>query len=123
MTAVSWKAAPFKDLETRGFVLAPSFLSPEELTLHRNEFEQQPVDTDNRNYNLSPVRGRAHDAIVERVKEVLALVAASTDLRPDFPMGGSYFATRRGMSYLMTSTQTPVETLVANYLRKRGLVR
>ncbi|MEX2176449.1 MAG: DUF58 domain-containing protein [Pirellulaceae bacterium] len=37
--------------------------------------------------------------------------------------GAREFCTRRGMTYLMTSTQTPVETLVANYLRKRGLVR
>ena len=37
--------------------------------------------------------------------------------------GSREFCTRRGMNYLMTSTQTPVETLVANYLRKRGLVR
>lgn len=40
-----------------------------------------------------------------------------------FVDGAREFCTRRGMSYLMTSTQTPVETLVANYLRKRGLVR
>jgi uncharacterized protein (DUF58 family) len=37
--------------------------------------------------------------------------------------GAREFCTRRGMSYLMTSTETPVETLVANYLRKRGLVK
>ena len=37
--------------------------------------------------------------------------------------GAREFCTRRGMNYLMTSTETPVETLVANYLRKRGLVR
>jgi uncharacterized protein (DUF58 family) len=37
--------------------------------------------------------------------------------------GARDFCTRRGMNYLMVSTQTPVETLVANYLRKRGLVR
>lgn len=33
------------------------------------------------------------------------------------------FCTRRGMNYLMTSSATPVEQLVGNYLRKRGLVR
>ncbi|MEX0818326.1 MAG: DUF58 domain-containing protein [Pirellulaceae bacterium] len=33
------------------------------------------------------------------------------------------FCTRRGMSYLMTSTEMPVEQLVSNYLRQRGLVR
>lgn len=37
--------------------------------------------------------------------------------------GAKEFCTRRGMSYLMTSTETPVEQLVSNYLRQRGLVR
>ena len=37
--------------------------------------------------------------------------------------GAREFCARRGMNYLMTSTETPVEKLVANYLRKRGLVR
>lgn len=40
-----------------------------------------------------------------------------------FVDGAREFCTRRGMNYLMVSTQTPAETLVANYLRKRGLVR
>ena len=33
------------------------------------------------------------------------------------------FCTRRGMSYVMTSSSVPVEQMVANYLRQRGLVR
>ena len=37
--------------------------------------------------------------------------------------GARDYCTRRGMNYLMTSTDTPVETLVLNYLRQRGLVR
>jgi uncharacterized protein (DUF58 family) len=37
--------------------------------------------------------------------------------------GAREFCARRGMTYLMTSTETPVDKLVANYLRKRGLVR
>jgi uncharacterized protein (DUF58 family) len=40
-----------------------------------------------------------------------------------FVDGARDFCTRRGMTYLMVNTETPVETLVANYLRKRGLVR
>jgi uncharacterized protein (DUF58 family) len=40
-----------------------------------------------------------------------------------FVDGAREFCTRRGMSYLMVSTETPVEMLVGNYLRKRGLVR
>lgn len=37
--------------------------------------------------------------------------------------GAREFCARRGMNYLMTSTETPVDKLVANYLRRRGLVR
>ena len=40
-----------------------------------------------------------------------------------FVDGAREFCTRRGMNYLMANTNVPVETLVGNYLRKRGLVR
>lgn len=40
-----------------------------------------------------------------------------------FVGGAREFCTRRGMNYLMTSTERPVEQLVSNYLRQRGLVR
>ena len=40
-----------------------------------------------------------------------------------FIEGAREFCTRRGMNYLMTNTQRPVEELVLNYLRRRGLVR
>ena len=37
--------------------------------------------------------------MAERVNEVLALVNAGTDLRVDLPLGGSFFATRRGIQF------------------------
>lgn len=37
--------------------------------------------------------------------------------------GAREYCTRRGMSYVMASTDTPLEQLVSSYLRKRGLVR
>ncbi len=40
-----------------------------------------------------------------------------------FVNGAREFCARRGVSYVMASSQTPVEDLVATYLRKRGLVR
>src|SRR6476620_10303212 len=40
-----------------------------------------------------------------------------------FVDGAKEYCTRRGMNYLMTSTETPVDKLVGTYLRKRGLVR
>jgi uncharacterized protein (DUF58 family) len=37
--------------------------------------------------------------------------------------GAREFCTRRGMTYVMTNTDTPVDQLVSHYLRQRGLVR
>ena len=51
--------------------------------------------------------------LLERYKRTLA----------SFVDGAREFCTRRGMSYLLANTNVPVETLVGNYLRKRGLVR
>jgi uncharacterized protein (DUF58 family) len=51
--------------------------------------------------------------LLDRYKRTLA----------SFLDGARDFCNRRGMNYLMVSTETSVETLVANYLRRRGLVR
>lgn len=40
-----------------------------------------------------------------------------------FVSGAQEYCTRRGMHYLMANTSVPVEQLVSNYLRRRGLVR
>ncbi|MCA9235661.1 MAG: DUF58 domain-containing protein [Planctomycetales bacterium] len=40
-----------------------------------------------------------------------------------FTRGAQDFCTRRGMHYLLANTQTPVADLVAQQLRRRGLVR
>jgi hypothetical protein len=40
-----------------------------------------------------------------------------------FINGAKEYCTRRGIMYIMTSTENPVETLVSSYLRQRGLVR
>ena len=37
--------------------------------------------------------------------------------------GAREFCNRRGLNYLMTSTETPVDKLVGSYLRTRGLIR
>ncbi len=51
--------------------------------------------------------------LLERYKRTLA----------GFIDGAREFCTRRGISYVMASTETPVDRLVGNYLRRRGLVR
>ncbi len=40
-----------------------------------------------------------------------------------FVEGAQQFCARRGIHYLLANNQTPIETLVASHLRKRGLVR
>lgn len=51
--------------------------------------------------------------LLDRYKRTLA----------SFIDGAREFCTRRGMNYVMASTDTPVDKLVASYLRRRGLVR
>ncbi len=51
--------------------------------------------------------------LLDRYKRTLA----------SFIDGAREFCTRRGMKYVMASTETPVDKLVASYLRRRGLVR
>jgi hypothetical protein len=93
------RSADVTGLETRGFVLIPSFLSEGELELCRSDYARRPVNASNRNYNLSPVEGDAHEMVLGRVQEVLALVRAGTNLCVNHPMGGSYFATGRGVEF------------------------
>jgi uncharacterized protein (DUF58 family) len=52
-------------------------------------------------------------ALIKRYRETLA----------HFTSGVRDFCTRRGMNYLLADTRLPVDQLVGNYLRKRGLVR
>jgi hypothetical protein len=40
-----------------------------------------------------------------------------------FVEGAREFCNRRGIAYLLANTNVPVQTLVTNYLRQRGLVR
>ena len=40
-----------------------------------------------------------------------------------FVEGAREYCLRRGMSYMMINTETPIEQLVTSYLRQRGLVR
>ena len=51
--------------------------------------------------------------LIQRYKQNLAAYQA----------GLQEFCNRRGISYLMTSNQTPFDRLVLSYLRQRGLVR
>lgn len=51
------------------------------------------------------------------------LLARYKETLEAFTAGASEFCGRRGMNYLLTSTDRPVEELMTTWLRKRGLVR
>ena len=63
------------------------------------------------------------DADVAEITVSRPLLAKYKRTLATFVDGTREYCTRRGMSYLMTSSDTPVEQLVSNYLRQRGLVR
>ena len=63
------------------------------------------------------------DADVAEITVSRPLLSKYKRTLASFVDGAKEYCTRRGMSYLMTSSDTPVEQLVSNYLRQRGLVR
>jgi uncharacterized protein (DUF58 family) len=65
----------------------------------------------------------AEDADVAEVTVSRPLLDRYKRTLAAFVDGARDYCTRRGMNYLMTSTETPVDRLVGTYLRKRGLVR
>lgn len=89
----------WNELETRGFIHIPGFLSQDELASIRADYADQPVDPGNRNYALSAATERGVGPIRHRIDEVLAAVSSNTSLKLDFVIGGTYFATKRGIVF------------------------
>jgi hypothetical protein len=88
-----------KGLETRGFVVVPSFLSEAEARAYGEDFATRPVHADNHNYNLSIASGTALETVLGRVKEMLGQVRTVTNVRANLPTGAVYFATERGVKF------------------------
>jgi hypothetical protein len=93
-SGVNWE-----DLETRGFVHIPAFLSPDELAACRADYAEQPVDAGNRNYELATASERGVGPVRHRIIEVLTAVNANTRLNVDQILDGTYFATTRGIVF------------------------
>ena len=90
----------FRDLQSKGFVVVPGFLTPPELAGLRADFNTQPV-APNSNYRLTDMSPAAAAGMRQRVLEVLGRVQATTDLKVDLPRSGQYFATgaKRGIYF------------------------
>lgn len=63
------------------------------------------------------------DGDVAEITVSAPLLARYRQTLAAFVDGAREFCARRGINYLMTGNQVPVEQLIATYLRKRGLVR
>jgi hypothetical protein len=65
----------------------------------------------------------SEDGDVAEITVSAPLMARYKQTLAQFVDGARNFSSRRGMNYLMASNQIPVDKLVSQYLRKRGLVR
>jgi hypothetical protein len=93
------KDIPWKDLETKGFVHIPGFVSPEHLALCREDFAVQPIDPNNHNNPVSEASQRGIEGLRPSIVDVMALVRANTDIHVDCELGSMYFATHRGVTF------------------------
>jgi len=91
-------AVSLKDLESKGFVHVPGFLTPAELQVCCEDYLAVPVDS-NRNYALSNASSRVIDVLRSSIKDVINRVNAATDIRADLLLAAQYFATKRGIKF------------------------
>lgn len=63
------------------------------------------------------------DADVAEITVSAPLLSRYQQTLKAFTQGAQEFCTRRGMHYMLANNQMPVEELIANHLRRRGLVR
>jgi ectoine hydroxylase-related dioxygenase (phytanoyl-CoA dioxygenase family) len=83
-----------KDLETKGYVVIPSFLSEAEIAEFRDDFARQPKAG---HYNHSAAS--VGDAFKARIDGMLATVRGATNLHVDTQWGAIYFATGKGINF------------------------
>ncbi len=84
----------FKDLETKGYLVIPGFLSDAEIAGFRSDFDRQPRAG---GYNHSAAS--VGDDFKARIDGMLATVRTSTNLHVDLQWGAIYFATGKGINF------------------------
>jgi hypothetical protein len=87
----------FKDLETRGFLVVPSFLSADEVAQCVADFENRP--TGEGGYRHSSASPEVNAWLQARVNAMLQDVIERTNVHADLQWGAVYFATGRGIDF------------------------
>jgi hypothetical protein len=91
----------YKDLEFKGYVVIPSFLSSEELeTLKNDTSDQDPQGMPkNQNYRLGAISQANLNRFAPKFNEVGAGVRSQTNIQADLLVGGAYFSTEGNQSF------------------------
>ncbi|PZU94476.1 MAG: hypothetical protein DCE90_14625 [Pseudanabaena sp.] len=91
----------YKDLESKGYVIIPSFLSSEELEIFRKDISAQACQgaTQNQNYRLGAISQETLDKFTSKFNEVSNGVRSQTNIQADLLIGGAYFSTEGNQSF------------------------
>ncbi len=95
----------YKDLESNGYLVIPSFLSPAEIEIFTNDIAVKNIA-----YAQSKIKNENYLWLEDASKEVFAkfgdkfaavssTIAQQTNIKADFPLGGVYFSTQGGQSF------------------------
>lgn len=88
-----------QDLENRGFVHIPNFLSEAQLNACRDDFVRQPLQTENKNNPISVASAAGLASLRPAVEALLKQIGQQTNIHADCPLGAAYFATKRGVVF------------------------
>src|SRR5215831_13516916 len=89
---------PWTDLETRGFVHVPGFLTTAEIQSCVNDYASKPAGSSNGNFDV-PGAGDGISVLTAAIGEAVTAITATTAIRVDSFVGASYFATKRGIRF------------------------
>jgi hypothetical protein len=91
----------YKDLESKGYVVIPAFLSSEELEILRNDISDQDAQgtPKNQNYRLGAISQATLDRFAPKFNEVSTGVRSQTSIQADLLVGGAYFSTEGNQSF------------------------
>ena len=94
------KSVNWSDIQEKGFLIIPSFLSEEDLAVFKQEFEAVQKSNDNHNYNI-PAIGEKVMNFFRQKKEVLDTLtnAQKNGIKADIIMSGNYFPARKGQKF------------------------
>jgi uncharacterized protein (DUF58 family) len=108
-------------MDKSGYETALRFLLPQQLDVYViHVLSPEELEPDVRG-DLKLVD--SEDADIAEITASRPLLNRYKQTLASFVGGAQEFCTRRGITYLMTSSETSVEQLVTSYLRQRGLVR